>query len=166
MLCADAYALADTVGESAALAIKLYAYIASRSETDKFKFGTVCDRVQVSEYFKGLYIGSSVETVWAMFFDAKGRAVSCECIGEGTVNTSEVLPRRIITSAMNAKASSVVIAHNHPFGTATPSDDDIRLTTSLSSSLALAGKKLDFHVIIAAGSAYIIDCAEHDSDPR
>lgn len=163
---ADAYALADIVGESAALAIKLYAYIASRSVTDEFKFGRACNRVEVSEYFKGLYIGSSVETVWMMLFDSKGRAISCECVGEGTVNTSEVLPRKIISCAMNARATSVAIAHNHPFGVAVPSDEDVRLTTSLSSSLLLAGKRLDFHVIIADRSAYIIDCAEQDTNLR
>lgn len=164
LLSLDPYMLANEVGEAAALAIKLYAYVYSRSVTDGVELGRVLNRAEVVKYLRGLYLGASVETVYAVMLDSCGRAVSCEYVSEGTVNTSEILPRKIINLAMGAKASAVIIAHNHPLGIAEPSDDDLQLTFNLSAALSLAGIRLEYHVIVAENSVYIIDGHEQCAD--
>ena len=157
VFCTDAYVLSAEVGDNAALAIKLYAYLYGRSVTDSFVFGERTSRASVAAYFQGLYAGASVETVYVMLLDSEKRSISCEYVGEGTVNTSEILPRKIISQAMSAGASSVIIAHNHPLGIAEPSEDDVQLTASLATALSLVGKRLEYHVVVADHSAFIID---------
>ena len=161
LLCTDLYSLESELGENAALQLKLCAYICSRRMTDKFTFGVESDDAAIVEYFKALYIGASVETVYAMFFDKSSRAVKCELIGEGTVNASEILPKKILHVALRSNAVSVVVAHNHPSGICEPSDEDIGFTAMLAEVLDYARVKLRFHVVVAGQTAEIVDPKIH-----
>lgn len=160
MLAVDFYVMSGEIGESAALAIKLYAYLCARRMTDKFKFGKACDSVDIVEHFKALYIPASVETVYIMTFDKSGYPIGCEYIGEGTVNSSEVLPRKILNVALRAGAASIVVAHNHPHGIAEPSAEDLQFNTLLSRTLGFAKIKLTHHVIVAGQSFDVIVCSD------
>ncbi len=159
ILNTDLYTLEAEVGSALALLIKLCAYICSRRETDKFAFGKEYGDMEIVNYFKALYIGASVETVYAMMFDKRGRAVKCELVGEGTVNSSEVLPKKILHSAVRADATSVAIAHNHPFGCSEPSDEDIAFTAVLADALSCARITLRLHTVVAGQTAELIDTA-------
>ncbi|MBQ7387471.1 MAG: hypothetical protein IJW03_04830 [Clostridia bacterium] len=157
ILNTDLYALEAEVGASRALQIKLCACICSRRKTDKFAFGVEHCDIDIAEYFKALYIGVPVETVYAVFFDRRGRAIKCECIGEGTVNASEILPKKILHSAVRTDAAAVALAHNHPFGVCEPSDEDISFTALLSEALSCARIKLRLHAVVAGQTAEFID---------
>ena len=61
----------------------------------------------------------------------------------GTLNASIVHPREAFTEAIKSKASSVIIAHNHPSGDPEPSQDDLEITKRL----VEAGKVLDIEVL-------------------
>ncbi len=60
-----------------------------------------------------------------------------------------VLPRDIIIPALELNASSVVIAHNHPSGDSTPSNEDIELTRRMNTALELVGLTLLDHIVVA-----------------
>jgi DNA repair protein RadC len=49
----------------------------------------------------------------------------------GTLNHAEVHPRETFRRAIVEGSYSIVVAHNHPSGDVTPSDNDIRLTHKL-----------------------------------
>ena len=63
-------------------------------------------------------------------------------------------PKVIFQKALERKASSVILAHNHPSGAPSPSMEDMRLTEKVK----LAGSYIDIkvldHVIIGEGSYY------------
>jgi len=61
----------------------------------------------------------------------------------GTLNASIVHPREAFTEAIKSKASSVIIAHNHPSGDPEPSQDDLEITKRL----VEAGQVLDIEVL-------------------
>ena len=157
VLCTDLYSLAEQTSDAVGLMLKLCAYICSRRITDKFVFGAEHSDIEIADYFKALYIGASVETVYAMLFDKRGRALRCEMIGEGTVNASEILPKKILHTALRCDASEVVVAHNHPAGVCDPSSEDIGFTSMLSEVLGYAKLKLRYHVIVAGQTAEILD---------
>ncbi|MCR5176893.1 MAG: hypothetical protein K6C05_08585, partial [Anaerovibrio sp.] len=55
----------------------------------------------------------------------------------------------IFSMAVKRMAAAVVIAHNHPSGIATPSQEDIKFTKELIESSKILGIQLVDHVIIA-----------------
>lgn len=149
IFCVDTSELSAVAGENCAVFLKLVAAIVSRRKTDLFEFGRVHTRAELADYFKALFIGASVETVYVICFDSRGRTVSCELIGTGTVNRSEIVPRRIVEIAVRSGAKSVALAHNHPRGVAKPSEEDALLTERLAKTLSDAGVELREHYIVA-----------------
>ena len=143
--------LAGDINISTALMIKLMAYISSRRITDSFTFGEDHDELELCEYIGALFLGLSVETVYALFLDDKNRVIHTELINEGTVNTSDVVPRKILESARRHKSNKIILAHNHPKGGISPSKDDIMTTGRLFNLFATVGVRLCAHYIVADG---------------
>lgn len=157
VLCVNPDELRDMVGEGVAATLKTLAAVVSRRVTDRFPFGRECTGCDVIDYFKAFFIGSDVEKVCLMCFDENNIPNRCDLVGVGTVNTSEVLPRRLLEAARRAGAKSVVIAHNHPSGSTAPSDEDIKFTASISRVLERVGIKLLYHCIIAGQRHSILE---------
>jgi DNA repair protein RadC len=68
------------------------------------------------------------------------------------LNASTVRISEIFRSAIQINAASVIMFHNHPSGDASPSPEDIKLTTDA----VKAGKLLDIevldHIVIGLGA--------------
>ncbi len=93
--------------------------------------------------------GRHNETVYLLCIDAKRKLLSCEEVGEGSVNSAAVPIRRIVEMALANNASSVVLAHNHPSGFAVPSEEDIRTTYRLAAALQAVEITLVDHIVVA-----------------
>ena len=141
--------LISLVGESLAFYLKLLAYISSRRQTDKFTFGTKHSTAEIADYLKALYLGESVEETYLLTFDRQGAINGCHLLGEGTVCSSEVLPRKAVETAVSAKAKAVSIAHNHPFGNTRASSDDINMTRFFAGVFKSCDIDLKEHFIVA-----------------
>lgn len=139
------------VSMNTTLLIKLIAYNEARRKTDNFKFGEKHTELELREFIGALFLGSSVETVYALLLDSEGRVISAEHISEGTVNASDVIPRKILECANKKKARSVILAHNHPKGHKAPSKDDVMTTGRLVNLFATVGIRLVAHYIVADG---------------
>ena len=141
--------LSTISGEKCAAYIKLLAYITSRRETEKFRFGISHSKAEIADYLKALFIGESVEKTYLVCFDSKGKTIGFFMLSEGTVNSSEILPRKAMEIAIDCSAQSVSLAHNHPFGTTKPSSDDINTTNHFLALFATCDIKLLDHYIVA-----------------
>lgn len=95
------------------------------------------------------FCGLSNETVYLLCLDAKCKVLSCEFVGEGSINSAAVPVRRVVEMALGAKATSVVLAHNHPSGVAVPSDEDKHTTWRVASALGAVEIHLADHIVIA-----------------
>ena len=82
--------------------------------------------------------------------DVKGRLISQETVSMGTLSELLIHPREVFYPAVRHKASSIIIAHNHPSGDPTPSKEDMELTRHLLRSSQVMGIHLDDHLIIGA----------------
>lgn len=147
----DDIASVGGINKNAALLIKLVAYVNSRRVTDGFRFGVAHSEEELCEYLSALFLGASFETVYAILLDDKNRVISTEFIGEGTVNASDVVPRKILECAKRRGSKRIILAHNHPKGSATPSRDDIMTTGRLFELFATVGVRLVAHYIVADG---------------
>ena len=84
---------------STALYIKLAVSLASRRKSDLLTFGKKHSRGEIEDFFKAFFFGISVEEVAVMSLDSQGRVLGVDKAGEGTVNFSNVMPRKILEIA-------------------------------------------------------------------
>ena len=68
---------------------------------------------------------------WTMLLDGKKRVLKLVRISEGTLTSSLVQPREVCRPAIEKAAPAMRLAHNHPSGDTSPSEEDRRITTRL-----------------------------------
>jgi len=108
----------------------------------------------VAEYLIPLMAGRPEEVFYVLCLDTQCRVVYPALISEGTVKEAAVYPRHVVEVAIRHRAASVVLAHNHPAGTSTPSSQDHHLTRLLVQALGPLDIKVLDHIIVAANKAY------------
>jgi DNA repair protein RadC len=81
--------------------------------------------------------------------DARGGFIRQEVVSKGTLNASLVHPREVFYPAIINNAASIIVAHNHPSGDSTPSDDDVFITNRLATAGNILGIELLDHIIVA-----------------
>lgn len=89
------------------------------------------------------------EVLFAIFLNAKNEVLATKELGEGTISQASAFPRKIVEEALKQKATSIILAHNHPGGVAEPSINDQTITTEIQKALALVEVSLQDHIIIA-----------------
>lgn len=139
----------ESVGASGANLLCLFSALNSRKETDKFKFGCKHSEAEITDYLKALFMPMANETLYALLLDAARRVISSEYLGEGTVNSTTVVPRKILEVAVRKNASSIIIAHNHPMGFASPSAADLSTTEQIRELLQTMRIGLEAHYVVA-----------------
>ncbi len=88
------------------------------------------------EHFRGLYLNT------------RGRLIRDEVISIGTLNMSVVHPREVFLPAVEFSAAAVILAHNHPSGDPTPSQDDLDITRQIVEAGRVMGIEIFDHIII------------------
>jgi DNA repair protein RadC len=94
------------------------------------------------------------ETLAVLLLDARHGVIGLELIAIGAVAHVSVEPREVFAPAVSARASAIVIAHNHPSGNVEPSPQDAEFTRAM----VVAGRVLNIdvvdHLIVARRSYY------------
>lgn len=89
------------------------------------------------EHFVGFYLNS------------RHQVLRRDIISIGSLNASIVHPREVFLPAIALSAASLVLAHNHPSGDPTPSEEDLAITRRLMEAGRLLGIELVDHVVVA-----------------
>ena len=92
--------------------------------------------------------------MYLLCLDAKCKALDCVLIHRGGVNVASIAARKVVKAALDANATSVVLAHNHPSGMAEPSQDDYDSTRAVIGALNVIGVRVIDHLIFAGNSVY------------
>ncbi|AIL32832.1 RadC family protein [Basilea psittacipulmonis] len=90
----------------------------------------------------------SIEHCIALFLNASNQLICMQKISFGTIDETAIYPREIIKHALKNHAYSVILAHNHPSGSCTPSLADINITKKIKSTLQLVNIHLLDHIIV------------------
>lgn len=94
------------------------------------------------------------EEFWVLLLSRRAEVIGREQISQGGVSGTVVDAKMIFSRALEVKASSIILCHNHPSGNPNPSQAD----KSLTAKLIKAGESLDIfvldHLIIAAGTYF------------
>jgi DNA repair protein RadC len=94
------------------------------------------------------------EVLFAIFLNPANEVLATKELGEGTVSQASAFPRRILEECLKLKATSIILAHNHPGGIAEPSGMDERITIEIQKALALVEISLQDHIILAGNEYY------------
>lgn len=143
-------ATVEGIGKSTAVYLNMFSQVIRKYEQDKaFKRKRLSDYASTGEFCLSLFKGRVYECMFLISLNSQNRVINYEKVAEGTVNETTVYPRELIRSAISNHAVKVVVAHNHPGGTATPSTDDIHLTTLLRNAFNAVGIEFCDHIIVS-----------------
>ncbi len=107
-----------------------------------------------ADYFAARLRGLPEEHFRVAFINRQGRLLDDALIAEGVVDGVRPQIRTIIAKGLQSNASALIVAHNHPSGTAQPSEADKALTRDLIVACRPIGIKILDHVIVAANETF------------
>lgn len=124
------------------------------SDLSKNKSETVTKMTSLIEMLQASIGQKQNEILFAIFLNSKNEVLTTKELGEGTVSEASAFPRKILEEALKQKATSIILAHNHPGGIAEPSEHDERITAEIQKALALVEISLQDHIILANNEYY------------
>ena len=140
----------DGIGDAAAQLIRLVPQVARRCLMSRSAQIEILDTTsRCGQYLLPYFHGEGEEVVYLLCLDAKCKALDCVLIHRGGVNVASIAARKVVKAALDANATSVVLAHNHPSGVALPSEEDRRVTRIVKSALDAVDVLLVDHIIVA-----------------
>lgn len=83
-----------------------------------------------------------------LLLNTKNQVLAKETVSIGTLSSSMVHPRELFKVAVRRSAAAVILAHNHPSGDPTPSQEDITITKRLIEAGEILGIDVLDHIII------------------
>lgn len=117
----------------------------------------VCVRTAQQAYRYVQPIASSQkEQLRGLYLNSRYEVIHDEVISVGSLTASIIHPREVFQPAIEHGAAAVIIAHNHPSGNTTPTEEDRLITTQLQAAGAILGIELLDHLIITAHEFYSI----------
>ena len=140
----------DGIGENAAALLTLIPEIMKKSRVSKTReIRQIRSSDEAGAYLLPYFLNERDEVVYLLCLDTKRCVICCAEMGRGVVNSVDTGIRRIVEKALKVRASSVIIAHNHPDGIALPSREDEVFTRALYNALETVGIRLEDHIIVA-----------------
>lgn len=83
--------------------------------------------------------------------NSKNMVLAITTLFIGTLDTSIVHPREVFKEALKRTAAAIILVHNHPSGSITPSKEDIDITNRIEEAGKILGIKVLDHIIIGDG---------------
>lgn len=93
------------------------------------------------------------ECVVAMFLNTRRYLTGFALVSLGTLDTCLIHPREVFRPAIVAGAAAIIMAHNHPSGDPTPSEEDIKVTRDLMRGGQLIKIAVLDHLVIGTATA-------------
>lgn len=156
----DVKGLKDAKASQLAAAMEVARRIALPDSRDRVTLKTT--RV-VIDYLRSRLQGLSEEHFRALFLNRRGALLEDALLAVGSVDQARPPIRLIVTRVLQANASAVILAHNHPSGVAEPSESDRLFTEDVLGALQPIGVKLLDHVVIGGEAAFsFADCGLMD----
>lgn len=122
--------------------------------TDMAVERTISSSEDVVEVMRPLLKDLKHEECWALFLTNSNRIVERFRISQGGVQATVVDQRIVVKRALELLSTRLILVHNHPSGSATPSQADFDITNKIKSATSLLDIQLLDHIIISATESY------------
>lgn len=94
------------------------------------------------------------EECWVLYLTNSNRIIERCRISQGGVQATVVDQRLIVKRALELLSTRIILVHNHPSGSATPSREDYNITAKIKEATSLFDIQLLDHIIISATESY------------
>lgn len=150
----DALKMVKGLGPSKRAEVVAVLELARRALAQELRQQPLFDSPKAVRDYLQLQLGARSHEVFAvLFLDSQNRLLALEELFRGTLSQTSVYPSEVVLRALHHHAEAVVLAHNHPSGTAEPSRADEALTQSLKAALALVDVWVLDHFIVTPDRA-------------
>lgn len=139
------------MGEAKACAVVAIFEIARRQGRAMLEGKPIDCPKDAYEYLAPRMCNLEQETFVVLHIDSRNKVKKEETVFVGTLNCSAIHPREIFKAALRESAAAIIVAHNHPSGDPSPSEEDRRITKMLHGVGKLVGIPLLAHVVIGKG---------------
>jgi DNA repair protein RadC len=89
-----------------------------------------------------------------LLLDRSNHCLGISRISQGGISSCIVDPKIVFTTGLKARATGIILAHNHPSGVLDPSTHDISMTNKLSNGASLLDMSIQDHIILSPYSYY------------
>ncbi|MCF7808978.1 MAG: DNA repair protein RadC [Candidatus Marinimicrobia bacterium] len=94
------------------------------------------------------------EVFMVIFLDGQNQVLKMEELFTGSLTTSAIYPREVVQRVLDYDAANVILVHNHPSGSLTPSNSDRAVTKKLQSALATIDVDVLDHLIVGGNGFF------------
>ena len=108
----------------------------------------------IYELFHPLLCDLATEEFWVLLLNQGARVIDRVRISRGGLDQTTADVRTILREALLARATQLVLVHNHPSGNTQPSPDDTRLTQAVRDAARLMNIHVLDHIIVTDGAYY------------
>ncbi len=102
---------------------------------------------KIGEFIMPYYYGAKEEKVYLISLDAQLNLIAVDLISEGDAASAVLGTRKMVTAAIERKAVSVALSHNHPSGVLIPSEADAAVTRQVRTAMKMVNVELVDHII-------------------
>ncbi len=88
------------------------------------------------------------EHLRVLLLDTKHYVLASPTIYKGNVNSAVIRIAEVLRPAVRANATEMILAHNHPSGDPTPSQEDVQVTRRIAEAATMFDIKLLDHLVI------------------
>lgn len=114
----------------------------------------ITSSIDIYELFHPLMADLPTEEFWVLLLNRSNRVIGKERISSGGIDQTTADVRTILREALLARATQIVVAHNHPSGNARPSQEDRRITQRIQEAGRVMSIHLTDHVIVCDGTYF------------
>ena len=139
------------IGRVKAIVLKAAFELANRLDTEIIDKPFLATSKLAGEYLLNILSNEKQEKVKVLGLNVKGRLERDETVVIGALNSAMITPSDIFRMPIECGCSNIIIAHNHPSGDPTPSNEDILMTEKIKRLGDLLEIKLIDHIVIGDG---------------
>lgn len=141
------------IGRDKAIALKSAFTLAKRMSREIGRELPLLDTPKkIADFLREEFRGLKKETCRLVLLNSRNRCIRTELIGTGGLTEVYLHPREVFRNAILHQAASIVLAHNHPSGDPSPSQNDLRITQDIVRAGQLLKIEVLDHVIIGSRS--------------
>ncbi len=115
---------------------------------------TITSSEDVVKYMRPMLQDLKHEECWVVYLTNSNRIIERTRISQGGVQATVVDQRLIVKRALELLSTRIILVHNHPSGSATPSRADFDLTAKVKEATTLFDIQLLDHIIISLSDSY------------
>lgn len=117
---------------------------------------SLADSARLAEFWRMRIGALGTEVFEVAYLDSGYRLLrdGVERLEEGTIDRAAVYPRRVVEAALKRGAFAIVLAHNHPNGETTPTEQDKVLTRAITLAAETVSLRVLDHLIVSAASSF------------